>query len=174
MFLPKFDDAPPPWIAVVPLGTVKRKEIEAVRRAIARTYRLEAVVEPKRSLPRKAYYPPRRRYRAEILLEGLAKMAPGATKVLGVTDADISTTAHGRADWGIAGLAFLGGRPAVVSRFRAGESLADVAVHEVGHTLGLPHCPNAGCVMQDAKGHIKNIGARFCPTCAARIARWLR
>ena len=174
MFLLKFDDAPPPWIAVVPLGTVGRKEIEAVRRAIRRTYRLEVVVEPKRSLPRKAYYPPRRRYRADALLAGLAKAYPEATKVIGVTDVDISTTARGRKDWGIAGLAFLGGRPAVVSGFRAKGQLADVAVHEVGHTLGLPHCPNAGCVMQDANGRLKNIGARFCSTCAARIARWLR
>ena len=174
MFLPKIDDAPPPWIAVVPLGAVGRKEIEAVRRAIARTYRLEAVVEPKRSLQGKAYYPPRRRYRAEILLDGLAKAYPDATKVIGVTDVDISTTARGRKDWGIAGLAVLNGRPAVASGFRAKGQLADVAVHEVGHTLGLPHCPNAGCVMQDAKGKINNIGARFCPTCAARIVRWLR
>jgi len=28
-------------------------------------------------------------------------------------------------------------------------------VHEVGHTLGLPHCPTAGCLMQDARGSVR-------------------
>ena len=29
---------------------------------------------------------------------------------------------------------------------------SDVAVHELGHTLGMPHCASEGCVMADAKG----------------------
>ena len=104
----------------------------------------------------------------------LAKVDLPAFKVLGITDRDISTTAHGRKDWGIAGQAQLGERGAVVSSFRAKGQLGDVAVHEIGHTLGLPHCPHAGCVMQDAHGKIARVGTHFCATCAAKITRWLR
>ncbi len=160
-------------IAIVPLGRVNAREIEVVRRALVRTFDLEVIVVPRRPLPQETYYPPRHRYRAEHLDTWLARGGPGF-KVLGVTDVDISTTTPGHRDWGVAGRALLGGRAAVVSNFRAKDRLGDVAVHEVGHTLGLSHCPHAGCVMRDAKGRIARIGTRFCPTCRAQIAPWLR
>lgn len=166
------DDATP-TVALVPLGRVNAREVAAVRRALVQTYGLEVVVAPRRALPRETYYPPRNRYRAEHLIAWLAKVDLPAFKVLGVTDRDISTTAHGRKDWGIAGQAQLSGRGAVVSSFRAKGQLGEVAVHEIGHTLGLPHCPHSGCVMQDARGKISHIGTHFCPECAAKIARWL-
>lgn len=160
-------------IALVPLGHVRPREIAEVRRALARTFNLEVTLAPRRPLPRETYYPPRHRYRAEHLDAWLAKSSEG-DKVLGITDADISTTAHGYKDWGIAGRAILGGRAAVVSSFRSKGLLGEIAVHEIGHTLGLPHCPHVGCIMRDANGRIQRIGTRFCPTCRARIAAWLR
>ena len=172
MLAPWIEDTRP-TIAIVPLGRVPLLEVAAARQALVRTYNLRAIVVPNRPLPRETYYPPRQRYRAEHLVAWLAK---GATtdKVLGVTSRDISTTAHGRKDWGIAGLATLGGRSAIVSSFRSKGMLGEVAIHEVGHTLGLPHCPNAGCTMQDANGRIKRIGRRFCEACRRKIETWLR
>jgi len=163
-------------LLIVPLGRVKEREVAAVRRALERTYRFEVEVGPRRALPKATYYPPRGRYRADHLIAWLAKGDEG-WRVLGVTSADVSTTARGRKDWGVAGLACLGGRSAVVSSFRTKGSLprlADVAVHEVGHTLGLPHCPTPGCTMRDADGRLARIGTDFCPLCRARIAAWLR
>ena len=58
------------------------------------------------------------------------------------------------------------GQAAVVSSYRLRRKakdrahvqfrVASTAVHEVGHTFGLPHCPEQRCVMQDAEGGIAN------------------
>ena len=46
-------------------------------------------------------------------------------------------------------------------------------LHEIGHTLGLPHCPTKGCLMEDAMGKVTTTdGERdFCPACRALAKR---
>jgi archaemetzincin len=76
----------------------------------------------------------------------------------------------------------MGGRPCVVSTFRLGQKkvpankfkrrLIDVANHELGHTLGLDHCPHIGCLMEDAKGTIKVVDrstGKFCGNCRKMV-----
>jgi archaemetzincin len=45
--------------------------------------------------------------------------------------------------------------------------LAKVAVHEIEHTLGLPHCPTHGYLMEDAEGKVVTVdrGRDFCARC---------
>jgi archaemetzincin len=120
---------------------------------------------PPEALPEHAYYAPRKRYRAERLLAQLEQQTPtDAQVIVGLTESDISTTKGAIYDWGILGLATLSGQQCVISRFRAKrgatspiqiqERLAKTVVHEVGHTIGLPHCPNYGCIMEDGKGSV--------------------
>ena len=122
-------------------------------------------------LPEAAYYPTRKRYRADVLLAFLKQTAGGDTTVIGLTTKDISTTKGKVADWGIMGLAYQPGNACVVSSFRLSpESGASqfykVAVHELGHTQGLPHCPNAACYMRDAEGgNPTDKETGFCKTC---------
>ncbi len=121
------------------------------------------------ALPKAAYYPPRKRYRADKLLDILDELhggAPATTRVLGLTSVDISTTNPPFEDWGIFGLGNMPGQAAVVSAYRLKRKAKDrdhvkfrvssTAVHEVGHTFGLPHCSEDRCVMQDAEGGIEN------------------
>jgi archaemetzincin len=153
-------------LLIQPLGTVLPDEdLTLVRQALVEFYNVQIRVLPLVDLPEQAYYEPRRRYRAEKILHFLLEKLPGeGDRILGLTGVDISTNKGSIKDWGILGLAHLGGRECIVSAFRcygrarerehARILLAKVAVHEVGHTLGLDHCATKGCLMEDAGGRI--------------------
>ena len=164
-----------------PLGDVSAETTQIVRDALAETYGVELRVGPHRELPEDAYYTPRKRYRAEILLDHLDGWLPDdCDRIVGITHEDISTTKEPHQDWGILGLGNMPGKSCVVSSFRvrkklravpADERLARVAIHELGHTLGLDHCPNVGCLMEDARGTVETIDGEthLCSTCLKQI-----
>ncbi len=166
-----------------PLGGVPDEALDTVETAIRETYRVDVRRQASRALPRAAWYAPRKRYRAEKLLADLEHHAATSCEhVLGVTTKDISTTKGSHPDWGILGYGDMPGRAAVVSTFRTkkavrrvspDERLARVAIHEVGHTLGLPHCPTHGCLLSDAGGTVKTIDqeTELCDVCRKRL-RW--
>jgi len=168
------DDDPIRLISVVPLGKPSLRTVTLVESALKRMYNVRVVEISGAPLPKAAFYEPRRRYRAEKL-NSFLRSRPG-WKVIGVTDRDISTTAHGVKDYGIMGLGDLGGKVCVVSSFRSHAGVGTVAIHEIGHTLRLPHCPNPQCVMVDAKGtgKIAKSPGRFCDRCKAKIKQRLR
>lgn len=52
------------------------------------------------------------------------------------------------------------------------ERLKKVTMHELGHNLGLPHCPNKHCFMQDAAETIKTIDGvelNLCEECRDQL-----
>ena len=167
-----------------PLGQELAPEsVDLVETALREFYGFQIKRAEVRPLPPFAYYPPRKRYRAEKLLNYLGRIAPpDAFFVLGLTGVDISTTKGRIADWGIMGLATIDGHVAVMSMFRcrrgsrsvdhAQERLAKVAVHEVGHNLGLEHCPTRGCLMEDARGTNTTTDREYtlCPRCRRLLA----
>lgn len=173
----------PPIVEIQPLGTAPgESDIAAVVEAIRAFFAVEIVARAPVPLPKKAFYPAAQRYRAERLLDFLAsEVGPAAKVSLGLTTVDISTTKGRHPDWGILGLATLDGRSAVLSSFRchrgaksaahARERFAKTAVHELGHSFGLEHCPTRGCLMHDGEGTVRTTDgeADFCPATRARL-----
>jgi archaemetzincin len=157
----------------------------AVEEALRDELAVEVVWHERIALPRAAWYAPRKRWRADVILEHLVTLvpeAPASTRVLGLTTKDISTTKGKHHDWGVFGLGYMPGQAAVISshRLRRGTKdrelvrfrVATTAVHEVGHTFGLDHCPEERCVMQDAEGGIENTDTgtgRLGPECRAKL-----
>lgn len=168
-------------VVVQPLGPGSRASAELVQRALSPFYDVDVVATASEPLPKAAYYAARSRYRAEKLLDHLATLHGDALRVLGITEVDISTTKGRVFDWGILGLASLDGHACVLSSFRcrrsardprhAGERLGKTAVHELGHTFGLEHCPTTGCLMRDGGGTVATTDTErdLCAGCRAKL-----
>jgi archaemetzincin len=165
-------------IAIQPLGSVSTQYIEAVRKALTNAYGAKIIVYASLPMPQKAFVNIKTpRYRADILIDYLKSIKPdSADYILGLTEYDISitkTNGIGRVkqpesrynDFGIFGLGNKPGVSCVVSTFRLGKPnselafnrLAKITVHEIGHNLGLNHCPDKKCVLTDAVEKISTI-----------------
>jgi archaemetzincin len=157
-------------IVIQPFNDLPLSQAESVQKEIAKicagTQLRNAI-----PLPQSSYYQPRNRYRADSLIRYLSAYGSADTVLIGLTSKDISTVKNNIPDWGVMGLGYCPGNACVVSTFRLSKTnLANqfykVAIHELGHTQGLPHCKNKSCFMRDAEGgnHL-NEETDFCPQC---------
>ncbi|HDN79108.1 MAG TPA: hypothetical protein ENG33_01425 [Chloroflexi bacterium] len=173
-------------IVLVPIGEVDGKVLEFIGQALERTFGQPYSIAPATPLPAQAYNPYRHQYFSDLLLRLLEEVeAPGAERVLGVVDVDLYTEGLNF----IFGQASLRGRDAIISLARLRQSFYGLpededlfleravkeAVHELGHTYGLGHCPDPYCVMHFSNSladtDVKQ--ATFCPRCsqALRLSR---
>ncbi len=171
-------------VCIQPLGPYDPYLARTAKLGIEHLYGFSVRVLAPRKLPRFAYYKPRKRYRAEKLLDYLDEhVVPesGCNAVIGFTKKDISTTKGDTHDWGILGLATVGGPSGVVSSYRLRRRVkrrtlemrtVKVVNHELGHVLGLEHYNAAGCVMNDAQGTVKTVDTEtglLCPQSRQRV-----
>lgn len=176
-------------IGIQPFGKIKELYVNEVKDALTQFYGLQTEIIASVELPeqcRSSYA--RSRYRADSLLNWMHPNVDAKYDyVIGLTDVDITATKDKEPlwkykDWGIFGLGACPGRTCVVSVFRLGargadeklkiERLRKIALHEVGHTFGLPHCPNTGCFMADAVETIVTVDSEkeeLCEDCRTQI-----
>jgi archaemetzincin len=154
-------------IKVLPLGPVDKGKIEAAVTALEKFAGPVILLKPQ-DLPKHAYYPPRKRYRADKLIQWMAGQAKRGEVYVGLTASDISATKGTVDDFGVMGLGYRPGRACVISSFRLRNkaNFYKVVLHEVAHTAGLPHCPEKTCFLRDAKGgDPTGEETGFCPAC---------
>ena len=117
--------------------------------------------------------PQRGQHRADAFLDAMSD--DQGHRVLGVTGVDIYAEPYQF----VFGQARIQGRPAIISFARLGSAdhatfrarIAKEAIHELGHTLGLHHCENRGCVMSfsNSVDEVDRKTSSFCRRCQATI-----
>jgi archaemetzincin len=174
----KFTNNKQKVIGLQPYDSFNPKLIDTLAFVIESVNGLNVIILENKKIPSNAFININSpRYRADILLKDLKKNKPGnVDKILGLPLHDISFTKLGPngkvmepaskyQDWGIMGLATIGGAPFVISTKRLLnksevlfiERLKKVTVHEIGHTFGLKHFETEKCVMRDAAETVKTV-----------------
>ena len=168
-------------IVIQPLACKDTILILSLKNEIETYYHFNVTILPNKPFPSEAYYKPRKRYKADILISWLKANKPAdADYIIGITESDISTKKESIPDFGIMGLGYRPGVSCVVSTFRIKtknkalfkERLAKIALHEIGHNLGLQHCNTKTCFMHAAEASIKQIDSEqldLCMNCKKKI-----
>jgi archaemetzincin len=180
-------------VGIQPFKGFDKNLVDTLSKTIKQVYGFKVVVLPEKDLPKSAYINIKSpRYRADSLLKYLKKSRPASVNyVIGLTGKDISTTKYDDSgkiklpeskykDWGVFGLGYCPGTCCLVSTFRLRKTTNEnfilrykkVCIHELGHNLGLDHCPTLHCVMSDANESIKTIDnekLELCQKCKNQI-----
>ena len=180
-------------IGIQPIGLYDKKQLAFIRHEVSSFFCKPVVVFPEINMPAQYLNMSKgERYSADSIIAWLShKTNDTIFLVAGITHKDIYTAlkdAKGQARapkskykvWGIMGLGFCPGNACVISDFRMkttdtakfNHRLRTVTIHEIGHNLGLPHCPNKHCIMNDVNGTIKtvdNASFDYCLSCREKL-----
>lgn len=162
-------------IFIQPLGKIDADYLQYIKKSVIDFYGSKCVIQPKIELTNDLLAASKTRYDANKIL---AKYKSNINLLL-ITEKDIAyKKSTQNPEWGIFGLGYRPGKTCVISTFRLKHAVSEqqmlvrlkkVALHEIGHNLGLSHCThNKECMMNDADGTIKQVDKEkiwFCENC---------
>jgi len=179
-------------VGILPYADFPKTKSDTIAKIIHEFYNVQTIILPFKSHDTSTFTNVKSpRYRADKIIQLQKKDLPDSLDyIIGLTEKDISTSkkengkvkepAFKYEDWGIMGLAYCPGTSCIVSTFRIQHKnkavhfmrLKKVTVHEFGHNLGLPHCPDKKCVMTDAVesiATIDNAQLKLCENCQNKL-----
>lgn len=167
-------------ITLVPFGKVTQKLLTELQERLYEVFSAEVTVASSISIPDWAYDPLRGQSDAGSLLQTLPE-GRAHDRVLGIVEQDLFMP---RLNF-VFGVADPHGRRAIIALARLQQDFYGLApdlklfllratteaVHELGHTWGLEHCPDPRCVMyfSNTMGDTDRKGYQFCPRCYAML-----
>jgi len=169
-------------IYFLPLGLIEDEILTVLEQRLHQLLGWEIRRNAPMQMPMTAFNAARKQYEALQVMRAVSEIIPAdATRVLGIIEEDLSipmlTFVFGQAQ--------LRGRIALMSlarlrqefyRMPANKELmmtraVKEALHELGHTFGLVHCPTSTCVMTLANDiqHVDLKKSDFCGGCAVLL-----
>ncbi len=169
-------------VSIVPVGEPLQATAEALLSRLEESdLRADCTLCPRISAASEAYNPSRNQYWSTVLLYQLRVLARELDgKVLGMTELDLYVPKLNF----VFGEALYHENVAIISTYRLRPILygggseeifltrvTKEAVHELGHTLGLPHCAERRCVMRfsNSVADTDEKSERFCEYCRKRL-----
>ena len=167
-------------ITLVPIGVVDKRDLETLGKSLTEVFGQKTRVGDGIKLTDEGWNQHCSQHLASMLLTKLPTPSSG-DRILGVVDVDIFAPelnfVFGQAD--------VTRRRAIISLQRLRQEFYSLpkndnlfqertlkeAVHELGHTYGLMHCPDPACVMHFSNSlHDTDLkGWNFCPACKVRL-----
>lgn len=165
---------------IVPIGDVETELLENLAEVLSDRFSIPFNIGETLPIPEEVYNPDRNQYYSTAILKLLGRRY-SSVKVLGIIDKDLYVPelnfVFGEAD--------LSGRLSVISITRLRQQFYGLpkddvifldrvikeAVHELGHTYGLRHCSNSGCVMFFSNSLLDTDkkGSSFCRSCSRKM-----
>ena len=169
-------------ILLIPLGEVTEAALEAIRQPLEEVFGQRTRIGDRLQLPQEGWNQHRGQYLATMLLT-LIHLPKSGDRVLGVANVDLFAPGLNF----VFGQAETAGKRALISLTRLRqefyglprdenlfrERVLKEAVHELGHTYGLGHCPDPGCVMHFSNSLLDTDVKEwnFCPACHEKFSR---
>lgn len=180
------------FIALQPVGNYNRKQLLYLQNELSQFFHIKVLVLSSIAIKPTLHLDLDEGYNADSILPVLLKETNDSiVQIVGITHNEIfilkesisevnhkADTLHYYHD--IFGYSFLSEKACLVSDYKLISNdtalwqnrMRKVAIHEIGHCLGLSHCSTDGCLMSEKYGDIANLnkpGGDYCTLCKKKL-----